>query len=98
MTANNTNQPAEYCVYILQCADGTFYTGITTDIQRRLREHNGEVAGGAKYTHARRPVSLAYTAHMPDRATASREEHRIKRLSRQEKLALISDQTQPLAK
>ncbi|MDP4010833.1 MAG: GIY-YIG nuclease family protein, partial [Candidatus Roizmanbacteria bacterium] len=49
-----------YFVYILQCADNTYYTGITTDMKRRLKEHNGKVKGGAKYTRVRTPVKLVY--------------------------------------
>ena len=78
-----------YTVYVVQCADGTLYTGITTDIDRRMREHNGIEPGGAKYTQARRPVVLVYTVGMSDRASASQEEHRIKKLSRQAKLRLV---------
>ena len=76
-------------VYILQCADDTFYTGITTDIERRLSEHN-LTDKWAKYTKARRPVLLVYTSKFPDRSTASIEEARIKKLSRKDKIQLIS--------
>ena len=48
-----------WCVYLLLCADGTLYCGVTTDVRRRLDEHNGLRAGGAKYTRGRRPVRLA---------------------------------------
>lgn len=75
-------------VYILKCADGSLYTGITTDIGRRLKEHNGSRLG-AKYTKVRRPVKLAYVQALPDRSQAAREEYRLKQLSRAEKLALI---------
>lgn len=77
-----------YHVYIITCADGSLYTGITTDVERRLREHNN-TARGAKYTRARRPVSLAATWPASDRSAALREEARIKRLTRKEKLHLI---------
>lgn len=82
-----------YFVYILQCADGTFYTGIATDVERRLGEHNGLGTGkdkGARYTRARRPVQLAYTATFASRSQASKEEARIKALSRGQKCALIA--------
>ena len=75
-------------VYILHCADNTFYTGITTDLERRLMEHN-ESPRGAKYTRGRTPVKLVYKASHENRAHASKEEYRIKRLSRKEKLALF---------
>lgn len=79
-----------YC-YIVQCADDTFYTGITTDIERRIAEHNGldNNAKGAKYTLVRRPVSLVYAAKFSDRSSASKEEYRIKKLSREEKELLV---------
>mgnify|MGYP000918983417 CR=1 FL=1 len=78
-----------YSVYILSCADDTLYTGITTDVERRIKEHNGLLAGGAKYTMARRPVRLVYTETYPDRSTASKEEYRLKNLSRAQKQYLI---------
>ncbi len=78
-----------YFVYILECSDGTLYTGITTDVDRRVKEHN-ESNKGARYTKARRPVILAYSANYADRSSASAEEARIKKLSRVEKLDLVS--------
>ena len=79
----------KYYVYILKCADGTYYTGITTDPDRRLAEHNRGVA--AKYTHppSRRPVEMVYREEAEDRATASRREYAIKQLARTEKERLI---------
>lgn len=75
----------------MRCADGTFYTGIATDIARRLGEHNGEIKGkGARYTQARRPVSVVYVASFASRSAASKEEARIKRLSRAQKCELIA--------
>lgn len=71
------------------CADDTLYTGITTDIQRRIDQHNGVVPGGAKYTATRQPVRLVYTCEYPDRSSASKEEYRIKQISRKEKQELI---------
>lgn len=78
-----------YAVYILECADGTLYTGIARDVAARLAEHN-EGKAGARYTRARRPVSLRYVEDAPDRGAALRREHEIKQLSRAEKLALIA--------
>ena len=78
-----------YYVYILECADGTLYTGIATDLQRRLDEHNHSDKG-AKYTRSRRPVKLVYHENFEDRSSASRREYEIKkRMSRAEKLQLI---------
>lgn len=75
-------------VYILKCADGTFYTGIATDIKRRVKEHNNSVLG-AKYTHARRPVKLAYSRKMKNKSLAAKAERRIKKMARFEKRKLI---------
>lgn len=72
---------------MLTCADGTLYTGITTDTDRRVKEHNLS-AKGAKYTHARRPVTLAYSESYETRSEASKREAALKKLSRDEKLKL----------
>jgi len=78
-----------YYVYIVQCVDDTLYTGIATELERRVLEHN-ESDKGAKYTRVRRPVNLVYSEEYPDRSTASKREYEIKKkMSRAEKLALI---------
>ena len=77
-----------YFVYILKCNDGSLYTGITTDLERRIDEHNSSKLG-AKYTKVRRPVKLAYQKKFADRSTAMIEEARIKKLTRSEKLKII---------
>src|SRR5271165_4718187 len=74
-------------VYILRCADGSLYTGWSTDVQRRLAEHRAGKA--SRYTASRLPVELAFVAPMADRSAARREEARIKTLPRAAKLALI---------
>jgi putative endonuclease len=74
-------------VYILQCADGTLYTGWTADLERRLRAHNS--GQGARYTRGRRPVRLVYQEEQPTRSAAQRREAAIRRLSRAAKLRLI---------
>jgi putative endonuclease len=79
-----------YAVYIVECADGTLYTGIATDVVRRLAEHNGAGTRGARYTSARRPVTLVYAATFETRSAACKEEARIKRLPRDAKRALIA--------
>jgi len=71
-----------YC-YILECADGTFYTGWTNDPDRRLSQHNKGI--GSKYTRARRPVKLVYLEDLPDRRTAMRRELEIKTYSHNKK-------------
>ena len=77
-----------YHLYILECADKTLYTGITTDLARRVAEHNSSPLG-AKYTKARRPVRLVFSCPFRDRSEASQEEARIKRLPRDRKFTLI---------
>lgn len=78
----------QWVVYMLRCADGTLYTGITTDVERRLAEHNGDGRLGARYTRSRRPVALAYMEPADSRAAAARRESAIKQLKRADKLAL----------
>ena len=79
-----------YYVYIVQCADGTLYTGIATELARRIEEHNHSDKG-AKYTRARRPVMLVYHETFEDRSSASKREYEIKkRMSRAQKLTLIN--------
>ncbi|OIO07465.1 endonuclease [Candidatus Falkowbacteria bacterium CG_4_10_14_0_2_um_filter_41_15] len=78
----------KYYLYILKCSDRTLYTGITTDLDRRLQEHNG-AGPGAKYTNGRRPVKLMYSQEFTNRSEASKEEARIKKLPRRNKLAMI---------
>ena len=76
-------------VYLLRCADGTLYTGVARDLQRRLRQHNGELAGGARYTSGRRPVALLWSEGCENRSSAQVREAAIRRLSRRQKLALV---------
>lgn len=76
-------------VYILECSDGTLYTGITTDVNKRLLTHNKGT--GAKYTKVRLPVVLRASFEVENRSLASKEEYRIKQLKRTEKLSLIKD-------
>jgi predicted GIY-YIG superfamily endonuclease len=78
-----------WLVYILRCRDGTLYTGITVDLERRLEAHRRGV--GAKYTRGRRPVTLAYQECQPDRSGAQKREAALRRLGRAGKLALIAD-------
>ena len=79
-----------YFVYMLKCADDTFYTGIATQLERRVEEHNSSDKG-AKYTRMRRPVVLVYSEVHPDRSSASKREYEIKKkMSRAEKLKLAS--------
>ena len=76
-------------VYMLRCGDGTLYTGMTDDVQRRLDAHRA--GKGAKYTRGRGPLELAYTEEPPDKSAALRRECAIKRLRREEKERLIQE-------
>ncbi|HIQ46380.1 MAG TPA: GIY-YIG nuclease family protein [Sulfurovum sp.] len=79
-----------YYVYIVECADETLYTGIATELARRVEEHNSSEKG-AKYTRVRRPVTLVYSEEYPDRSTASKREYEIKKkMNRAQKLKLIA--------
>jgi len=73
--------------YILECADGTFYTGWTTDPPRRERQHNA--GRGARYTRTRRPVKLVHVEELPDRTAAMKRELAIKAMSRERKMRLV---------
>jgi putative endonuclease len=77
-----------YYVYIAECADKTLYTGITTDVERRFKEHQQKQ--GARYTRAKGITRILHTERCADRSMASKREAEIKRLSRQKKLALIA--------
>jgi putative endonuclease len=79
---------ARWFCYLLECADGTLYAGITTSLDRRLAAHN--LGSASKYTRARRPVRLVHAEPYPDRSAATRREAALKRLSRAAKLALLS--------
>ena len=86
--------PAQAClimwfVYIVRCADGTLYTGITKDVTRRVAEHNAHGMSGAMYTRGRRPVALVYTEVLASRSAAARREYAIKQMTRQGKDALV---------
>jgi putative endonuclease len=86
--AYNKRVPEYFC-YILECADGTLYTGWTMDPERRLREHNAGY--GARYTRSRRPLRIAYLEQLPDRAAAMQRERAIKSMPRRKKIALLHE-------
>ncbi len=75
----------KYFTYILHCADDTLYTGITTDLERRIHEHNTDDKKWAKYTRIRRPVELVYSEEYTSRSEACKREYEIKHLSKSEK-------------
>lgn len=76
-------------VYMLRCGDGSLYTGVTDNVERRLAAHRS--GRGAKYTRGRGPLEMVYTEEVPDKSAALRREYQIKRLSREEKERLIRD-------
>ena len=83
MTQNNI-----WYVYFLRCNDNSLYTGITTDIKRRLHQHNNTKLG-AKYTRARRPVKLVYSETTVDKSTASKREYQLRTLTKLQKEKLV---------
>jgi putative endonuclease len=89
-THRSSLAPLPWLVYILRCVDDTLYTGITTDITRRIHEHNTDNKVGSKYARVRRPVRLVYQETYASRSEASKREAAIKKLSRQEKEKLFT--------
>ena len=87
LAEHSVRQDKKHYVYILRCSDGTFYTGYTTDPERRVRVHNS--GKGAKYTRPRRPVELIYTEEYDNKTEAQKREYAIKQLTRAEKEQLI---------
>ncbi len=87
------HSPSTYFVYIVQCADGTLYTGYTTNVDQRVASHNA--GKGAKYTRAHRPVSLVACWPFTSKSEALRAEWAIKRLPRARKLSLIAQSSSP---
>ncbi len=77
-------------MYIVECRDGSFYTGITTNLEKRIKEHNGELKGGAKYTKGKGPVVLKYFEKLETRSDALKREYEIKQLTRKQKQKIIS--------
>lgn len=78
-----------YWVYIVKCSNEGLYTGITTDVESRIEQHNGLKPGGAKYTRSHRPVVLVYTEEYPSKSDALKRELEIKKMSHTEKKNLI---------
>jgi len=79
-----------HCVYVLECGDGSYYTGYTTDVERRVAEHRaGE---GAKYTRGRTPVELVHCETFDSKSAAMSREYELKQLSRREKERLVGDE------
>jgi putative endonuclease len=95
ITENEIPSNKGHFVYVLRCSDGSLYTGYTTDLPRRIAEHNE--GKGAKYTRGRGPVSLVYFEQLADRSSGQKREQAIKRLSRAAKEALVRDWTTGIA-
>ncbi len=87
-TDTEQSSSGDFFVYIVRCADGTLYTGWTTNLTKRMAAHNG-TGKGAKYTKTRRPVTIVYAERLKTKRDAMRREYQIKQLSRREKLMLI---------
>ena len=79
----------KWLIYILECRDGSLYCGITNNIEKRLKQHKGEIIGGAKYTRSHWPCKLVYEEKSASRSKASQREAIIKNMSKDEKKALI---------
>lgn len=86
--ASSSGSSGRPCIYILQCGDGTLYTGWTNDFEKRLRAHRS--GRGAKYTKGRGPLTPVYLEYLPDRSSAARREAAVKKLTREKKLELIA--------
>ena len=84
-----TNLDIDWWVYLVRCSDRSLYTGVTTDLVRRVDEHNGRQPGGARYTRARRPVALVWSERCGSRSEAQRREAAVRKLSRRQKDRLI---------
>lgn len=83
-------EPAVWHLYVLLCDNSRLYTGITTDVARRVRQHRGELRGGAKFTHAAQVVELVYAVQIGSHTTAARAEYRLKQFSHRQKQRLVS--------
>lgn len=84
--------PSTWYVYFLRCSDNSLYAGITTDLERRLFEHNNSNKLGAKYTRVRRPVKLVYSEKQINRQAASKREYELKQLKKTAKESLVTKQ------
>ena len=92
---NPGNKHPAYYTYIVRCADNSLYTGITDNLELRLREHNGQLKGGAKYTRAKRPVYYVHFEEYSTRKEAAAREREIKKMDKAEKEVLILRYNKP---
>jgi len=86
----DTTSQNNWLIYILECRDGSLYCGITNNLEKRLKQHKGEIKGGAKYTRSHLPCKLVYEEKSASRSEALQREAVIKKMSRDEKQALIN--------
>ena len=85
------NPKKNWIVYLLECGDQSLYCGITNDLDNRLKQHRGEISGGAKYTRSRSPLKLVYQEQCSTRSETSKRELIIKKMTRSAKLQLIEN-------
>ena len=85
-----TTTQHDWLIYILECRDGSLYCGITNNLEKRLKQHTGEIKGGAKYTRSHWPCKLVYKEKSASRSKASQRESIIKKMTKDEKQALIN--------
>jgi putative endonuclease len=90
-----SDNPSSWFVYLLRCSDKSIYTGITTNLNQRIHEHNHSEKG-AKYTRGRRPVTLLYQEKLTSRSEASQREYQIKRMKKSAKEQLVKDSMAPV--
>ena len=88
-TDSNTANTTAWLVYLLECADGTLYCGVTNNMDRRISQHNGQIPGGARYTRGRRPVRLLANRACGDKSAALRLEKAVKSRPRTHKLQFL---------
>ena len=91
-----TTPQNNWLIYILECRDGSFYCGITNNLEKRLKQHKGEIKGGAKYTRSHWPCKLVYEEKSASRSEALKRETIIKKMSKVEKQTLINSLKQDL--
>lgn len=95
---NPAQKPGKpWYIYLLRCADNSLYAGVTTDLTRRVKEHNGKSKAAAKYTRVRQPVELVYFEQVANRVAATKREYQIKQLTKQQKETMIIGFTLPEA-
>lgn len=92
----STTPQKKWLIYILECRDGSLYCGITNNIEKRLKQHKGEIIGGAKYTRSHWPCKLVYKEKSASRSEALKREAIIKKMSKVEKQTLINSLKQDL--